>query len=94
VRHFDRRFWDITTAAYIGKGKRILLVLDQAGWHISHDLEVPEGIARMPLPPYSPELQPAEHLWEWIDEPVVNRIIGSVAELEDILGARIRVLGE
>jgi hypothetical protein len=35
----------------VGKGKRILLVLDQAGWHSSGDLEVPEGITLVPLPP-------------------------------------------
>lgn len=76
----------------VGRRKRILLVLDQAGWHICGDLEVPEGITLVPLPPYSPELQPAEHLWPLIDQPVVNRLIHSIEELEAILGARIRVL--
>ncbi len=78
----------------VGKRKRILLVLDQAGWHLSTDLAVPEGITLLPLPPYSPELQPAEHLWELIDEPVSNRVFHSLDELEVVLGARIRVLSE
>lgn len=78
----------------VDRRKRILLVLDQAGWHISGELEVPEGITLVPLPPYSPELQPAEHLWELIDEPVVNRVFRSIEELEAVLGERIRVLGE
>lgn len=78
----------------MGKRKRVLLVLDQAGWHISTDLVVPEGITLVPLPPYSPELQPAEHLWALIDEPVANRIFYSLEELERVLGARIRVLSE
>lgn len=78
----------------VGRRKRILLVLDQAGWHISGDLEGPEGITLVPLPPYSPELQPAEHLWPLIDQPVVNRLIRSLDEREAILGARIRVLSE
>jgi hypothetical protein len=39
-------------------------------------------------------LQPAEHLWPLIDQPVVNRVIGSLDELEALLGARIRVLSE
>lgn len=78
----------------VGSHKRILLVLDQAGWHISGELVVPEGLTLVPLPPYSPELQPAEHLWQLIDEPVVNRVVDSLEELEAILGERIRVLGE
>ena len=40
-----------------GPAKRILLVLDQAGWHTSKELVVPEGIHLLFFPPYSPELQ-------------------------------------
>lgn len=78
----------------VGKRKRILLVLDQAGWHISGDLEVPAGITLISLPPYSPELQPAEHLWPLIDEAAANRVFHSLDELEAALGARICVLSE
>jgi transposase len=41
----------------VGKSKRVLLVLDRAGWHTSKELVVPEGIHLLFLPPYSPELQ-------------------------------------
>ncbi len=40
-----------------GPAKRILLVLDQAGWHTSKELVVPEGIHLLFLPSHSPELQ-------------------------------------
>jgi len=40
----------------------VLMVMDQAGWHIAGDLVVPENMRRLFLPPYSPELNPAEHL--------------------------------
>ncbi len=43
--------------------KRILLVLDQAGWHTGKEVEVPEGIHLEFLPSHSPELQPTERLW-------------------------------
>jgi hypothetical protein len=39
----------------MGESKRIVLPLDQAGWHVSRDLEVPEGIHWVLMPPYSPE---------------------------------------
>jgi hypothetical protein len=35
-------------------------------------LKLPEGLPLVPLPAYSPELQPAERLWPLPDEPLVN----------------------
>jgi transposase len=46
----------------------IVLVLDGAGWHRAGDLVVPERMRLYPLPARSPELNPAEHLWEEIRE--------------------------
>ena len=40
------------------------LVLDRAGWHRSDDLVVPDNLTLLPLPPYSPELNPVERVWE------------------------------
>lgn len=42
------------------------LVMDQAGWHGSADLEIPSNIEIVFLPPYSPELNPVERLWQWL----------------------------
>jgi hypothetical protein len=47
---------------------RIVLTMDKAAWHRSKDLKIPENIAPFYLPPYSPELNPAEHLWDYIRE--------------------------
>ena len=38
-------------------------ILDQAGWHGAHALRVPANITLVPLPPYSPELNPVERVW-------------------------------
>jgi transposase len=43
--------------------KQIVVVLDGAGWHDSPKVRVPEHVHLLFLPPHSPELQPAEHLW-------------------------------
>jgi hypothetical protein len=53
-----------------GPDKIVVRVLDGAGWHVAKDLQVPDGIRLEFLPPYSPELQPAEHLWPVINEPI------------------------
>jgi DDE superfamily endonuclease len=81
-------------AVAVGAGphKRILLVLDGAGWHVSADLVVPEGIRLVFLPPYTPELQPAEHLWPLTNEAVANRHFASIAELSRALARRCRAL--
>jgi DDE superfamily endonuclease len=63
----------------------LLLVLDQAPWHMSKELVLPTGLETLPLPPYSPELQPAEHLWELSDEPLVNRSFAELDQLQTTL---------
>ncbi|HEU4751626.1 MAG TPA: IS630 family transposase [Armatimonadota bacterium] len=78
----------------VGPKKHVLLVLDQAGWHTSPKVRPPEGLSLVFLPPYSPELQPAEHLWPAVDEPLANRAFGSLAELERVLEDRCVRLGD
>ncbi len=43
-----------------------LLILDGAGWHSSPQLVVPENIVLLPLPPYAPELNPTENIWDYL----------------------------
>lgn len=80
-------------AAEIGAGQscRAVVVLDNAGWHTA-PLAVPDGIRLVYLPPYSPELQPAETLWPLVDEPVVNQYIASLTELERRVAQRCAAL--
>jgi transposase len=77
-----------------GPEKRIILVLDGAGWHRAHKLNIPEGIHLMPLPAYSPELQPAERLWPLVRESLANKNLETLDELEEIISARCRYLLE
>ena len=44
------------------------MVLDQAGWHGAKALAVPANVTLVPLPPYSPELNPAERVWLFLRE--------------------------
>jgi transposase len=68
-----------------GPNKHLLLVLDQAGWHSSPRVAVPEGLHLEWLPPYSPELQPAERLWPLTNEPLANRTFPTLAALDEVL---------
>jgi transposase len=75
-----------------GRERHIVLALDNAGWHGPEGRAVPDGISLAFLPPYSPELQPAEHLWPLVDEPIVNRHFATPADLEAIIAERCRRL--
>jgi hypothetical protein len=65
------------------------MVLDNAGWHVSKRLEVPKNMRLLPLPPYSPELNPMENLWEDLREKSFhNKIFKDLDEMEQhLLGA-------
>jgi transposase len=78
--------------AGVGPDKRMVLLLDRAGWHTSPKLTVPEGIHLVFLPPYSPEVQPAERLWPLSNEPLANRSFASLDELEQVQVERCRWL--
>jgi hypothetical protein len=66
--------------------EKLLMVLDNAGWHISKGLEVPKNMRLLPLPPYSPELNPVENIWEDLREKSFhNRIFKNLDEMEQHL---------
>ncbi len=50
---------------------------------------LPDGIELVFLPPYSPELQPAEQLWALVDEPIANRVFADLDALEAVLVAAL-----
>jgi transposase len=68
--------------------RRILLVVDRAGWHTGKEVEVPEGIHLEFLPPGSPELQPAERLWSLTNEAVANGLFEEIEAIEEALVER------
>ncbi len=76
----------------VGPDKHLLLVLDQAGWHKSAELKIPQGLHLLFLPSHSPELQPAERLWPLSNEPLANRVLTSLDELEQLQAERCRWL--
>ena len=66
-------------------GTHAALVLDGAGWHVSEGLTVPANLTLVPLPPYSPELNPVERVWEYLrDRWLSHRVLaGGYAAVVD-----------
>jgi transposase len=64
----------------------ILMFLDGAAWHRANDRAVPENMRLEALPPYSPQLNPVEHIWEEIREKwFANEVFDSLNAVEDRL---------
>ena len=62
-------------SADIAPGRHAALLLDQAGWHLSAKLVVPDNITIVPLPAKCPELNPQENIWQFMrDNWLSNRI--------------------
>ena len=63
-------------ARAVSAGTHVALVLDGAGWHVSKQLVVPANLTLIPLPPYSPELNPVERVWEYLrDHWLSHRVL-------------------
>ena len=69
-------------------------VADRASWHTTQKLEVPDGIHLVFLPPYSPELQPAERLWPLTNEAIANTHFETIEEIENAVEQRCQALLE
>jgi transposase len=91
---FSRALENFAREVGAGNRKRILLVVDRAGWHRAKKLRVPEGVHLEFLPSHSPELQPSERLWPLSNEGVANQHFERIEELEEALVKRCVVLGE
>jgi transposase len=69
-------------SAAVEPGAHAVLILDQAGWHMSKALVVPDNITLIPLPPRSPELNPVENVWQYIRENwLSNRVFASYDDI-------------
>jgi transposase len=88
VELFSMALSEFAGAVRAGKDKRVLLVVDRAGWHTGGEVSVPEGIHLELLPPGSPELMPAERLWPLTNEALANGVFEEIEEIEEALVER------
>ena len=69
-------------SAAVAPGAHAVLILDQAGWHLSARLVAPDNITLLPLPPRSPELNPVENVWQFMRENwLSNRVFKSYEDI-------------
>ena len=70
--------------------KSILMIMDRSSWHTSQKLNIPKNIQLMFLPPCSPQLNPAEHLWKHIRSECIHNVVFD--KIENILDCVVHAL--
>lgn len=86
-----RLFLEEFTKAF--RNYRLVLILDGAGWHKPTEFRELPNMRLLFLPPYSPELNPVEHLWDHLREKYFrNRLWPSLQKLEDQLEVALNIL--
>ncbi len=86
---FSLALREFAREAGAGKRRRILLVVNKAGWHTGGEVEIPEGIDLEFLPKGSPELMPAERLWPLTNEALANGLFEEIEEIEEALWCNV-----
>ena len=72
----------IEISAAVDPGAHAVLIVDQAGWHLTPKLAIPDNITVLALPPRSPELNPVENVWQFMrDNWLSNRIFKSYEDI-------------
>lgn len=73
----------------------VVLIMDQARWHKAKALVVPKNVKIEFLPPYSPQLNPTENIWDEIREKhFKNRYFATMDEVDDQLFHALKLLSE
>jgi transposase len=73
-------------AETIPETDHVVMFLDRAGWHGAKKLRMPASITPIPLPAYSPELNPVERIWEYLKERYLShRLLDDYAAIESAI---------
>ena len=71
--------------------EKLVMVLDNAGWHLGKSLKIPKNMRLLPLPSYSPELNPMENVWDALRERSFhNRVFKDLGHMEQHLLSALR----
>ena len=82
TQEMNRHLLDISAA--VPQGRHALVVLDGAGWHRSKELECPDNVSMLRLPPYSPELNPVETVFQFLKaRHFANQVFETAEEVKE-----------
>ncbi len=67
------------------------MVIDNASFHSTKEVKIPDNIIFLPIPPYCPKLNPAERMWQWMKSKIAMKIYDTLDILEDKLEKLINI---
>lgn len=67
-----------------------ILIIDNAGFHSTKNINIPDNIHLLNIPPYCPELNPCEQVWKYIKHRFKNNTFSTMIELKDWLQETVR----
>jgi transposase len=72
-------------ASQVTPGAHAVVILDQAAWHTTQKLSIPDNMTLLPLPPRAPELNPVENIWQFMrDNWLSNRVFKSYDDIVNL----------
>lgn len=71
-----------------------IVVIDNAGFHSTKHIQIPENIYLLKIPPYNPELNPCEQIWQYIKNRFKNQRFDSMKNLKDWLHNMVNEMTE
>jgi hypothetical protein len=75
----------------VAPGSHAVILLDGAGWHqTGGKLKLPDNVSLLKLPPYSPELNPVENIWQYLRQ---NRLSNRIFDSYDAISMPAAMLG-
>lgn len=69
-----------------------IVIIDNAGFHACQNITIPENIRLIRIPPYSPELNPAEKIWQWMKDKVAMKFFEDIESLQNKITLMIKQL--
>lgn len=72
-------------AKEVPQGTHAVVIIDGAGWHLEGgELVVPDNLSLLRLPPYSPELNAQENIWQFLRQNfLAGRIFDTYTDIVD-----------
>lgn len=72
-------------SSQVADGAHAIVILDGAGWHQDKGKpDVPDNIGLLHLPPYAPELNPVENVWQYLRQNYLgNRVYETYEQIVD-----------
>ena len=62
-------------SAHVSPGAHAIMIMDGAGWHTTKNLTIPANITPIKLPPYSPELNSQENIWQYLRKNYLSTLL-------------------